>query len=180
MIKYFKKNNIEISEDKIIPISCKNETNIFLPDTAELTEQSFSDVVIEISEKINEERKANLIHQYLPTRFSVLCTNKILGTGMIAQGFMLTGEISEGDKVLILPSMIQTEVDGIESYGHHTEGKGLSKIIALNLKGIKDNQISKGNVIILEKEFQDWKEDEVQNKMVQMKETIMNMNLNQM
>ena len=76
--------------------------------------------------------------------------------------------------------MIQTEVDGIETYGYRTEGKGMSKLIALNLKGIRDHQINKGNVIILEKEFQDWKEDEVQNKMVQMKETIMNMNLNHM
>jgi translation elongation factor EF-1alpha len=180
LVKYFQRENIIFPEDRIIPISCKKETNIFVPEPDGLTQKSFSDVAMEISNLIIEEREKNLIQEYLPTRFSVLCTNRILGIGTIAQGFMLTGEIMVGDEVLIMPGMIESEVDGIESYYEKTSGKGLSKIIALNLKGIRNNQVNKGNVIILKKEYQEWKNDELQNKMVQMKETILNMNLDQM
>ena len=141
LIQFFQKENIKIPEERIIPVSCKDESNIFINDLPELANQSFSDVIMKITDKIELERNDNLIHQYLPTRFSVLCKNKILGTGVIAQGFMMTGELKEGDKVIILPSMKESEINSIESYGERTEGKGLSKIIALNLQGIKDHQI---------------------------------------
>lgn len=180
LVRYFEKEGIRLSPDRIVPTSCKEETNIFLRDEPEMTEQSFSDVAVAISEIVEHERDNDLLHQYLPTRFSVLCTNKILGTGVIAQGFTLSGEIKKSDEVIILPSMIKAQVDGIESYGVRSEGKGRSRILGLNLKGIFKEQIVKGNVIILAREFEEWKTDEKQSKMVQMKETILNMNLNQM
>lgn len=180
LVQYFRREHVDISEERIVPVSCKKETNIFLPDTPELTSQSLSDAVIDISDKILEQREEDLLKEYLPTRFSVLCTNKILGTGVIVQGFMLSGEVKIGQKVLILPQMIESEVAGIESFHQKTVGRGASKIIALNLKGIREDQVKKGDVLILRKEYGEWKNDELQNKMVQMKETILNMNLDQM
>lgn len=180
LVRYFDKEGIQVPPERIVPVSCKEETNIFLRDVPEMTEHSFSDVVMTISERVAKEREDDLLHQYLPTRFSVLCTNKILGTGIIAQGFMLSGEVCRKDEVIILPGMVKAQIDGIESYGSRTEGKGLSKILGLNLKGIYKENIAKGNVIILAREFEEWKMDEKQSKMVQMKETILNMNLNQM
>ena len=139
LIQFFEKENIKIPEERIIPVSCKEESNIFTNDLPELSNESFSDVVMKMTDQIEKERNENLIHQYLPTRFSVLCKNKILGTGVIAQGFMMTGELKQGDKVIILPSMKESQINSIESYGQTTQAKGQSKIIALNLQGIKDN-----------------------------------------
>ena len=142
--------------------------------------ECLTDAILEFAGEISKRRKGDLVREYLPARFSVLTTNTIMGTGLIAQGFALSGEFCEGDDVIIFPSMAEANIKGVESYCARERGVGQSKLFAMSLKGVGPAEVKKGDVVVLAKQFQSWKEKELKAKMDEMKDSFKQVDLKKM
>lgn len=170
---------LEISENRIIPFSCKEDYNIF--DNEEFCgEYSLTDSILKISQNIISYRDNNPLMKYLPSRMSILSINKITGTGIVVQGFVLSGEFEKEDKVIILPQMIECTIGSIQSYNKKVFGKNESCIFGFYLKKIAKQSLTKGNMIVKKNEFDFWKNQELSYSKIKTKETFLQFNLGKM
>lgn len=83
----------------------------------------------------------------MPLRISVLKKHKILGSGVVIQGIVLSGEIEEGDDVVILPTFTKTKVKSLEIFNVKTQKGSYSQIVGCSLQGLHAQDIKKGYVL---------------------------------
>ncbi len=71
----------------------------------------------------------------------------IKGHGTVVTGTLISGTVSTGDEVEILPSGVRSSVRSLESH-NRTEDKAYpGERVAINLRGIEQSQISRGDVV---------------------------------
>jgi len=79
----------------------------------------------------------------------------IKGTGTVVTGSLSGGTISQGDELTILPSGRKAKVRGIQSYHSTLETALPTSRVALNLQGLKKEDVSRGCIAAIDpQEFQ--------------------------
>ncbi len=71
----------------------------------------------------------------------------IKGFGTIVTGSVLSGQLTVGDMVELLPTRINIKVRGLQTHGKPTERIQLGERAALNLAGIARGEIQRGDVL---------------------------------
>ena len=72
----------------------------------------------------------------------------IKGSGTVITGTLHNGSLTVGDEVTILPKGLAAHVRGIESYKEHLSKAAPGSRVALNLAGVKKDELERGDVIV--------------------------------
>ena len=72
----------------------------------------------------------------------------IKGSGTVITGTLHGGTLAVGDEVAILPQGLSAHVRGIESYKEHLQKAAPGSRVALNLSGVKKDDLDRGDVIV--------------------------------
>ena len=72
----------------------------------------------------------------------------VTGFGTVVTGTLLSGGISVGDEVEILPSGIDCRVRGVQSFGSKVEKGGAGERLAVNLQGVDHADVQRGDVVV--------------------------------
>lgn len=130
---YFKGSFLE--GKPIIPVSAKTGDNL--------------DVLkAEIIVKCNRENKRREEKQLFRLPIDRVFT--MSGFGTVVTGTLLDGSCSIGDEVIVYPEGIRTRIRGIQTYGKDTETAVAGQRTAINLSGVKKEEIDRGDVLAME------------------------------
>ncbi|MFZ5597449.1 MAG: selenocysteine-specific translation elongation factor [Bacillota bacterium] len=69
------------------------------------------------------------------------------GFGTVVTGTLISGRVSPGDHLEIMPRGIGTRVRNIHVHGQKVEEAGEGQRVALNLAGVEAEQVTRGNVV---------------------------------
>ncbi|HXG84856.1 MAG TPA: selenocysteine-specific translation elongation factor [Pyrinomonadaceae bacterium] len=130
-------------------------------DVAELVENSFLEnaPVVCVSSKTGagiDEFKESLreISQKIPARanetiarLSIDRSFSIKGFGAVVTGTLLSGEISEGDELEILPACRKVRVRGLQTHGKTVKSADAGQRTAINMGGIDYAEVERGMVL---------------------------------
>ena len=83
-----------------------------------------------------------------PFRLPVDRVFTVTGFGTVVTGTLLSGGISVGEEVEILPSGIACRVRGVQSFGCKVEKGEAGERLAVNLQGVDHNQVERGDVVV--------------------------------
>jgi len=72
----------------------------------------------------------------------------IKGSGVVVTGTLNSGSLGTGDEVVILPAGLKAHVRGVECYKEFSQKVEPGCRVALNLTGVKKEDISRGDVIV--------------------------------
>jgi len=144
---YLRGFGIDVSQIPLVFGSLTTDVNLITP-SADLSEKNtlFGEIYLKLKSMISERPKQS-IEDYLPMRFSVAKSYKILGTGIVAVGYQLNDFLKPGDEVIIMPSMRLSTVKSVESYNKSFDQTLKRGFFGISLKGIQLNDVSKGSVI---------------------------------
>ncbi|WP_031515786.1 selenocysteine-specific translation elongation factor [Desulfofalx alkaliphila] len=71
----------------------------------------------------------------------------VTGFGTVVTGTMISGKLSVGDEIVIMPPAITTRVRGLQVHGKKVESARAGQRVAVNLAGVEVEQIERGNVV---------------------------------
>ncbi|ACH37066.1 selenocysteine-specific translation elongation factor [Citrifermentans bemidjiense Bem] len=83
-----------------------------------------------------------------PFRLPVDRVFTVTGFGTVVTGTLLSGAVSVGDEVEILPSGIACRVRGVQSFGSKVEKGGAGERLAVNLQGVDHTDVERGDVVV--------------------------------
>jgi selenocysteine-specific elongation factor len=83
-----------------------------------------------------------------PFRLPVDRVFTVTGFGTVVTGTLLSGGISVGDEIEILPSGIVSRVRGVQSFGAKVERGGAGERVAVNLQGVDHGEVQRGDVVV--------------------------------
>ncbi len=83
-----------------------------------------------------------------PFRLPVDRVFTVPGFGTVVTGTLLSGQVSVGDEVEILPTLLKSRVRGIQAHGTSSETGEAGQRLALNLQAIEHTKVSRGNVVV--------------------------------
>ncbi|HMK34416.1 MAG TPA: selenocysteine-specific translation elongation factor [Desulfomonilaceae bacterium] len=76
------------------------------------------------------------------------------GHGTVVTGTLISGTLSVGDEVEILPSLLRSSVRSLESHNRAEEKAFPGERVAVNLRGLEQDQVHRGEVLTHPREFQ--------------------------
>ena len=82
-----------------------------------------------------------------PFRLPIDRVFTVTGFGTVVTGTLLSGGISVGEEVEILPSGIACRVRGVQSFGAKVERGEAGERLAVNLQGVDHGQLQRGEVV---------------------------------
>lgn len=82
-----------------------------------------------------------------PFRLPVDRVFTVAGFGTVVTGTLLSGQVSVGDEVEILPSGLVSRIRGVQAHGSKAEKGTAGQRLALNLQGIDLDQVQRGDVV---------------------------------
>ncbi len=118
---------------EIVAVSSKAMWNI------ELLKEKIKEVALKISPK-------------LPNGIFRLPIDRVFtlkGLGTVVTGTVVSGTLSIGNTVEILPSVIRAKVRGLHSHGNPIDTAIAGQRVAINLQGIEKHELKRGDVVIL-------------------------------
>ncbi len=71
----------------------------------------------------------------------------VAGFGTVVTGTLLSGQIRVGDEVELFSSGICTRIRGVQAHGSTTDAGSAGQRLALNLQGVDNNQVKRGDVV---------------------------------
>lgn len=71
----------------------------------------------------------------------------VAGHGTVVTGTLWSGSLRRGDRVVVLPGGIEARVRSIESHDHSLEVVGPRRRVALNLAGVRREEVARGDVV---------------------------------
>lgn len=71
----------------------------------------------------------------------------IKGFGSVVTGTLNSGEIAEGDELMLLPDEVRVRVRGVQSHGESAKRVGSGRRTAVNLAGVDQDQVTRGMVL---------------------------------
>ena len=83
-----------------------------------------------------------------PFRLPVDRVFTVTGFGTVVTGTLLSGAVTVGDEVEILPSGIACRVRGVQSFGSKVEKGGAGERLAVNLQGVDHTEVQRGDVVV--------------------------------
>ena len=69
------------------------------------------------------------------------------GFGTVVTGTLIEGRLSDGDDIVVFPSMLTTKARNIQVHGQYTDTAHAGQRVAVNLSGLKCEDIGKGDVL---------------------------------
>lgn len=94
-----------------------------------------------LAEEIDEKNIDN------PFRLPVDRVFTVSGFGTVVTGTLISGEVSEGEKVKIYPSNIEVKVRNIQVHEQPVKSASAGQRVAVNLSNVKVQEIERGNVV---------------------------------
>ena len=83
-----------------------------------------------------------------PFRLPVDRVFTITGFGTVVTGTLLSGEISVGDEVEVLPGALPCRVRGIQTHGKKADKGFAGQRVAVNLQGVEHTEIFRGDIVV--------------------------------
>jgi selenocysteine-specific elongation factor len=83
-----------------------------------------------------------------PFRLPVDRVFTITGFGTVVTGTLLSGEISVGDEVEVLPAALPCRVRGIQTHGKKSDNGFAGQRVAVNLQGVEHTEIFRGDIVV--------------------------------
>jgi selenocysteine-specific elongation factor len=83
-----------------------------------------------------------------PFRLPVDRVFTVTGFGTVVTGTLLSGAITVGDEVEILPTGQACRVRGVQSFGSKVEKGGAGERLAVNLQGVDHSDVERGAVVV--------------------------------
>jgi selenocysteine-specific elongation factor len=83
-----------------------------------------------------------------PFRLPVDRVFTVTGFGTVVTGTLLSGGITVGEEIEILPSGIASRVRGVQSFGAKVEHGGAGERLAVNLQGVDHSEVQRGDVVV--------------------------------
>lgn len=83
-----------------------------------------------------------------PFRLPVDRVFTVTGFGTVVTGTLLSGGISVGDEVEVLPSGLPCRVRGVQSFGSRVERGEAGERLAVNLQGVDHGELARGDVVV--------------------------------
>ncbi len=71
------------------------------------------------------------------------------GFGTVATGTIISGKVSLGDTLEVLPKGLEAKVRGIQAHGHSVESAAAGLRVGINLQGLEKTVIDRGNVLVI-------------------------------
>ena len=72
----------------------------------------------------------------------------IAGFGTVVTGTLLSGEISVGDEVEVLPAALACRVRGVQTHGKKADKGCAGQRVAVNLQGVEHSEIFRGDIVV--------------------------------
>ncbi|GAB4295799.1 MAG: selenocysteine-specific translation elongation factor [Desulfuromonadia bacterium] len=69
------------------------------------------------------------------------------GFGTIVTGTLMSGRITVGDEVEILPSGLRSRVRGVQVHGERVDAADAGSRVAINLQGVEHHQVARGETV---------------------------------
>lgn len=104
-------------------------------------------VILELSRKTGQRSVHGLLRLPVDRVFS------LKGHGTVVAGTLISGTISTGDEIEILPQAVRSSVRSIESHKQFEQQSFPGERVAVNLRGIEQDEAHRGNVITHAGEF---------------------------
>ncbi len=104
-------------------------------------------VILELSRKTGQRSVHGLLRLPVDRVFS------LKGHGTVVAGTLISGTISTGDEIEILPQAVRSSVRSIESHKQFEQQSFPGERVAVNLRGIEQDEAHRGNVITHPGEF---------------------------
>ena len=83
-----------------------------------------------------------------PFRLPVDRVFTLTGFGTVVTGTLLSGSLSLGEEVELLPRGIDCRVRGVQSFGAKVEQGGSGERLAVNLQGVEHSELAPGDVLV--------------------------------
>ena len=83
-----------------------------------------------------------------PFRLPIDRVFTIAGFGTVVTGTLLSGEISVGDEVEVLPAAIPCRVRGVQTHGKKSDKGCAGQRVAVNLQGVEHTDIFRGDIVV--------------------------------
>ena len=131
---YFKGSFLE--GKPIIPVSSRTGDNIAL----------LKEEIIKKCDRDNKRREEKELFRLPIDRVFTMS-----GFGTVVTGTLLDGTVSIGDDVLIQPEGIKAKIRGIQTHGKDVETAIAGQRTAINLSGVKKEEIDRGDVLAAER-----------------------------
>jgi len=125
----------------IVPVSAFNDDNI--TKRSEKLKWYKGPTFIEAINKLKSTRKK----VDKPFRFPIDDKYKISGIGTVVAGVISSGKVKVGDKVIINPQGIKTEIRSIEEFHKSINKASAGSDVGMNIKGVDLNSVQRGNVL---------------------------------
>ncbi|MCD4689517.1 MAG: selenocysteine-specific translation elongation factor [Desulfuromonadaceae bacterium] len=121
-----------LEEAAIIPVSSK-------------TSQGLDDLKSALGLLANEVQEKSADGSF---RLPVDRVFTVPGFGTVVTGTLLSGEITTGEEVEVLPSGLTSRVRSVQSHGQKTETGMAGQRLAVNMQGADHNELSRGDVVV--------------------------------
>lgn len=131
--------------------------NTFLQDAPMVCVSSYTGEGIEglrqlIFEKLAEMEEKN---EQAPLRIPVDRVFSVDGFGTVITGTLIEGSVREGDEVMIYPSQAVAKVRGVQVHSNPVEQAFAGQRVAVNLSGIKREEVRRGDYLAAPGSLQD-------------------------
>ncbi|TLM99230.1 selenocysteine-specific translation elongation factor, partial [bacterium] len=121
-----------LAEAPIVPVSAKTGAGL------DALKEALATLAAEVAEKSADG----------PFRLPVDRVFTVAGFGTVVTGTLLSGTLSTGDEVELLPSGQATRVRSVQTHGRKAEQGAAGQRLAVNLQGIDHTEIIRGDVVI--------------------------------
>jgi selenocysteine-specific elongation factor len=126
-----------LEEAVIVPVSSKTMFNI------ELLKEEIKNIALGV-----EPKQTKGLFRLPIDRVFIL-----KGFGTVVTGTAISGSISVDDTVEILPSTIKSRVRGLHSHGKPMQTAYAGQRVAINLQGVKKEELKRGDTIVIPERF---------------------------
>ncbi|BEH08464.1 MULTISPECIES: selenocysteine-specific translation elongation factor [Geobacter] len=83
-----------------------------------------------------------------PFRLPVDRVFTVMGFGTVVTGTLLSGAISVGDEVELLPSGLSARVRGVQTHGRRGDAASAGQRVAVNLQGVEHTEVGRGDIVV--------------------------------
>lgn len=121
-----------LEEAPIVPASSRTGAGI------EAVKAELAWLAVQVDEKKTEG----------PFRLPVDRVFTVTGFGTVVTGTLLSGTISVGDEVELLPSGLPARVRGVQTHGRRGDAASAGQRVAVNLQGVEHTEVERGDIVV--------------------------------
>ncbi|GAG75541.1 unnamed protein product, partial [marine sediment metagenome] len=113
--------------------------------TSSKTREGIEEVVKELERLTSLKFKKDI---NLPIRLPIDRVFTLSGIGTVITGTLWSGKVKSGDEIEILPNKIRCRIRNVQVFNEDVKEALAGQRVALNLIGVKKNQLSRGDVVL--------------------------------